>query len=419
MANLKSSCVYGDLNITSSGKIQLEPHKDTWFQGLVDSPILHNTTENTGTNYCPCIFQTLTKYEDGYMTLGHNDIGFVLTTDSVFFPKDDEVIIIPGDGDVVEGDYGRFYFNTKSGSLGRDFKEAVIEEVEDGVFEEGDPERKSRPFIHSGNYTSYMPSKIGSGASGTWKISISGKAKGLSSTLGTNKGGTGKASQTNNLLFCTASSSTVLGGISSLTGSDSWMKATNTSTGWAQIEVHNKKNEVCLLAASSAGIYFDDGGVFSDGTVSWHSRGAKWLIAINSSGTVSANTSDRRKKFYIEDMPEDEVNAVLKVPIRNFIFKGDIGHNNLEQNGVFAQDLRNIMLKNNIGNRPYLQWEYNDNDRDDVYYDIDRPESDDMTYSVSYTNFIPALIKGWQMQNQKIEELEKKLAILRIKKENK
>lgn len=81
----------------------------------------------------------------------------------------------------------------------------------------------------------------------------------------------------------------------------------------------------------------------------------------------------------------------------------------------WLQGLRELLKKNNIGNRPYLQWEYNDDDRDDVYYDINALERDDMTYSVSYNHMVPALIKGWQMQSKEIEELEKKLAILRIK----
>ena len=413
MANLKSSAIYGDLTINSSGKITLPAHKGTWFQGIVDSPILQNNTSG-GTDYCPTIFQSLSQYNSTYATIGHNDIGFIFTADTTM--ASDSRLDPPSS---LNG-YSRFYFNVRDGNLGRDFNEVVNTSYSDSsgiIIIQYDVKRKSRSFIHSGNYTNYVPSKAGSGASGTWKINISGNAAGLSSTLATNKGGTGRSQQNSGCLFCTSSSSTLLGAISNLTGNDNTMVLTNSSKSWAHIYVYNKNNEAGILSGDAAGVYFYS-ELFTD-TVPWQSRGSKWLIRIDTAGTVTVTTSDRRKKFYIEDMPEDEANAVLNVPIRNFIFKEDIKHNNLEQNGVFAQDLRNIMLKNNIGNRPYLQWEYNDDERDDVYYDIDRPESDDMTYSVSYTNFVPALIKGWQIQNQKIEELEKKLAILRIKKENK
>ena len=183
------------------------------------------------------------------------------------------------------------------------------------------------------------------------------------------------------------------------------MNIISSSTASHKFQVINSNNGANLTTHTNAGIY--------------NEKRSKWLIVIKPNGTVSVNTSsDRRKKIYIEDMPEDEAKVLLNVPIRNFVFKEDIGYNNLEQNGVFAQDLRELLKNNNIGNRPYLQWEYNDNDRDNIYYDINAPEKDDMTYSVSYNHMIPALIKGWQMQNKEIEELEKKLAILRIKKLN-
>ena len=260
-------------------------------------------------------------------------------------------------------------------------------------------------FINANNYTRHMITKAGSGAVGTWNINIRGNAGSLSSVLGVTKGGTGNSSMGTNNLFASNGSGSAIGTFSSLVVYSESMNIISNSASSHRFQVINSNNDAKLGTNTNAGIYND--------------KNSKWLVAIRPNGTVSVNTgSDRRKKIYIEDMSENETKVLLNVPIRNFIFKEDIGHNNLEQNGIFAQDLRELLKKNNIGNRPYLQWEYNDNDRDNVYYDINAPEKDDMTYSVSYNHMIPALIKGWQMQNKEIEELEKKLVILRIKKLN-
>ena len=118
--------------------------------------------------------------------------------------------------------------------------------------------------------------------------------------------------------------------------------------------------------------------------------------------------TDRRKKKYIEDTTEYETTSILKnIKIRNFIYKEDIGHNNLVQNGIFAQDLRDIMKHYNISNRPWLQWHYNNDDN--VYYDINEPETDNMTYEINYSSLIPLLIKGWQINENKISQLKDKI----------
>lgn len=270
---------------------------------------------------------------------------------------------------------------------------------------EGEEVSSLYTFINTNNYTENMATKAGGGAYGTWNISIKGSATSLSSTLGVNKGGTGNTSMHSGSMLVSNGSGSAIGTFANLKAYSENMNIISSSTASHRFQVINSNNGVNLSTHTNAGIY--------------NEKRAKWLIVIKPNGTVSVNTSsDRRKKIYIEDMPEDEAKVLLNVPIRNFVFKEDIGYNNLEQNGVFAQDLRELLKKNNIGNRPYLQWEYNDNDRDNIYYDINAPEKDDMTYSVSYNHMIPALIKGWQMQNKEIEELEKKLAILRIKKLN-
>jgi hypothetical protein len=58
------------------------------------------------------------------------------------------------------------------------------------------------PILHSNNYTSYSPSLTGSGASGTWGISITGNAANVTGTVAVSNGGTGATSLTaNNVLL--------------------------------------------------------------------------------------------------------------------------------------------------------------------------------------------------------------------------
>lgn len=385
MAKLHSTIVNGMLDMY--GKINLFPKNGTWLNGFNKAPIKFSDVANVS-KYNSWIKQ------GEYFTVG------TYASDMIFSG------IITGDVTL------RWIFNTQDGAF----------TIRDESYV---PDAKASYYINSNNYTNYIPSKTGSGASGTWGINISGNAAGLSKVLPVNKGGTGHSSFTtdgalyfyNNLI---SNSSRYVADNSSL--------GIVSTTGDSDISVNNYYNCVKIFVSNNAGIYcralgFTDGtssgGRENDKNTAYYHAIQDWLIYINSAGVVTKGTSDRRKKFYIEDLSENETKVLLNTPIRNFIFKEDVNENNLEQNGIFAQDLREAMKANNISNRPWLQWEYNDNDRDDVYYDINAPEKDDMTYSVSYNHMVPALIKGWQMQNKEIEELEKKLAILRIKRLNK
>jgi hypothetical protein len=415
MSRLRSTLINGDLTTTNT--ITIPQRNVSWIDGFKNSPIkIIDSTDSS--NYTPWLIQyNIADTYTSYVSFGTfiNDITLVGIHKTKY---DDAIEIEPesnnsniavaSDPDVTfeedldENCMVRWWFNVDNGGFGiRGSKKRLND--------------KNCYYINSNNYTNYMPSKAGSGASGTWGINISGNAASLSKVLSIDKGGTGHSSMQSGCILVKGS------GI----GTFPCLKANNstygieTTTAQAKIGVWNNYNTVELATNQNAGIYCD-AKTFTDGETnppdSIYGKESRWLIYINTSGTVTKNTSDKRRKLYIEDMPENETKVLLNVPIRNFVFKEDIGHNDLEQNGVFAQDLRELLKKNNIGNRPYLQWEYNDNDRDDVYYDINAPEKDDMTYSVSYNHMIPALIKGWQMQNKEIEELEKKLAILRIKK---
>lgn len=378
MAILKDTTINGTLTLTGNGYITLPKKSLSWLQGFQQSPIqVSDATDNDG--YHPWIIQKNTSSAKMF-TMGVYQSYFVMAGSAT--------------SRTSNGYDNALFFNVTNGELKLN---------------------NFYLYLHSNNYNNYAPTKSGGGAHGTWGINISGNAASLSKVLSIDKGGTGHSSMQSGCILVKGS------GI----GTFPCLKANNstygieTTTAQAKIGVWNNYNTVELATNQNAGIYCD-AKTFTDGETnppdSIYGKESRWLIYINTSGTVTKNTSDRRRKLYIKDMSENETKVLLNVPIRNFVFKEDIGHNDLEQNGVFAQDLRELLKKNNIGNRPYLQWEYNDNDRDDVYYDINAPEKDDMTYSVSYNHMIPALIKGWQMQNKEIEELEKKLAILRIKK---
>ena len=405
MSRLRSTLING--NLTTTNTITIPQRNVMWIDGFKDSPIkITDSTDSSG--YSPWLIQrniaVIDVYSDPvYVSFGTyiNDISLLghWAAEYELHPEpesNDSNITVTSDSDLtskegLDGDFMvRWWFNVGNGEF----------HVAGNKYKLGG---KNCYYINSNNYTNYMPSKTGSGASGTWGINISGNAASLSKVLPMYNGGTGGSSMFSGCILVRGNGAGI-GTHASLKASDTTFGIDSSSSVYHRIYVENYYNTVDLHTNVNAGI--------------WCDKSNKWLIHINTSGTVVANTSDRRRKLYIEDIPEDETKILLNVPIRNFVFKEDIEYNNLEQNGIFAQDLRELLKKNNIGNRPYLQWEYNDSDRDDVYYDINASERDDMTYSISYDHMIPALIKGWQMQNKEIEELEKKLAILRMKKLN-
>ena len=362
MATLNATTIKGNLKIAGSGSLYLPAVKASWVNGLTNSPIKIDDASTTG-DYYPWISQT--NSASGYrFTLGTYQQCFILggkiatATDNSFTH------------------YWRF--NISDGTLKLD---------------------NSHTYMHSGNYGSWVPSKTGSGASGTWGINISGNAAGLSSTLAINKGGTNNTSFTSNrLLYYDGTRIKSCANVYCSGASISVGTTANTTT--YRVLTKNGNNAADLRVSTSAGIYHD-------GTAAGSSN-SKWLIYINTSGTVTANTSDRRRKKYIEDTTEYETLSILSnIKVRNFIYKDDIGHNNLVQNGIFAQDLRDIMKKYNIDNRPWLQ--YSLKGSDEVYYDVKTEETNEMTYEVNYPSLIPLLIKGWQINENKISLLQEKI----------
>ena len=138
----------------------------------------------------------------------------------------------------------------------------------------------------------------------------------------------------------------------------------------------------------------------------WGNSISKWLIFANSSGTVTANTSDKRAKIEKGELDSKEAVDILNnLNIVNFVYKKDVDENNLEQSGIYAQEFRDFLLDNDYLNRGYIILQFK-GDEAETSYDISQPETDDFEYTVDYTKFIPLLIKGWQEQKKEIDALK-------------
>lgn len=231
----------------------------------------------------------------------------------------------------------------------------------------------------------------------------------------------------------------VTGGVSIETGGLN-VKSASISAGASNynagptIFLVNKVNNVMLHTSTNG-----SAGVYHNATTG---PAAKWLININSSGTVVANTSDQRFKIDKGYLNQDETYTILKeTPIHNFIYKEDVENNNLEQSGIIAQELRDILLEHNYKNRNYLllnkmdnkslkiageeenteeeeeniEEENNENNFKDpspeytsIYYDLTLPEKE-YKYEANYQAFIPLLWKGWQINDERLRRIEQLL----------
>lgn len=143
---------------------------------------------------------------------------------------------------------------------------------------------------------------------------------------------------------------------------------------------------------------------------------SKWLIYANASGTVTANTSDRRaKNDYGKINRQDTLDILRGVNEHAFSYKND--NNNVVQYGIIAQELRDLLLDKGIGYRPIIQ--INDTQgQGDLYYDLNTPEQD-VSYSIDYSKIVPILHDGWQYHDEIImnlvgyvEDLQTKLVVL-------
>lgn len=172
----------------------------------------------------------------------------------------------------------------------------------------------------------------------------------------------------------------------------------NATTRYARVQ--NKNNNVDLRVGTNAGIYHES-------VTGYSSSG--WVVYISTSGSITVNTkSDRRSKDLIEYLSDDEARALLtQVNPIVYTYKSEKEEAKLEVNtGFFAQDIRDCLIKNNIGYRSYLVM--HDNNSENVY-DLEADEKD-IKYGLDYSKLVPTLWRGWQMHECEIEKLKSELS---------
>ena len=176
----------------------------------------------------------------------------------------------------------------------------------------------------------------------------------------------------------------------------------NDISAGASDEVGEKR----VYAANLAGnVYIYANGSGQRGMYTTAGPGAsKRIVTIDSSGTVSVNTSDSRLKNDLGLLKDKISKDVLNVPIHLFTYKSD--EKEIEQSGIMAQELRDILLSNGIKKNVIISMDKAGST--DAYFDLTIPE-DEVTYSVDYTKLIPYLIKGWQIHEQQINVLQEQV----------
>ena len=141
----------------------------------------------------------------------------------------------------------------------------------------------------------------------------------------------------------------------------------------------------------------------------WSDTASKWLIRMSDMGTFATNTtSDIRYKNIVGNMTVNEALTILRsIDIINFTYKGDTTR--VIQNGVSAQQLRDVLIKEGIGLRGYLL--IDSVTSKDVYYDLNTPE-EKVKYGIDYQKFTPILWKGWQIHDEIIDSHEARIKAL-------
>lgn len=207
-----------------------------------------------------------------------------------------------------------------------------------------------------------------------------------------------------------------------------------------QYAYYNTEGQLGVQSASGILYLYSQGGSANRGLYASSGPGYNGaVITVGSNGAVTHHTSDKRLKVpkgYLAD--QEAKNILSELPVVNFIYKTDVNKYDLEQSGVYAQDLRDILLKYNYKNRGYLQVYAFEDDYDgeeaenaDNYFDekihqsgnvtpqytfdITLPEEEVRLYQMDYKALIPLLLKGWQMHEQKIQELEARIQELENK----
>ena len=131
---------------------------------------------------------------------------------------------------------------------------------------------------------------------------------------------------------------------------------------------------------------------------------ASYIKNLYYGGSLSKQ-SDRRIKNPIGELTEDEMLTILSgSKIEKFSYKND----DLQRvnYGVYAQDLRDLLISSGIGHISMLGIDLKDSDGEQTK-DLTTPE-ENVRYTVDYSQYAPVLVKGWQHHDRKIVDMEMK-----------
>lgn len=114
--------------------------------------------------------------------------------------------------------------------------------------------------------------------------------------------------------------------------------------------------------------------------------------------------SDKRKKRDLGVLSLEESMIILQnTKTVKYSMLND--SDNMVQYGVFAQDVRDMLIDNNIGYRTMLNISLMDGS-EQISTNLYESE-DNVTYSVDYLQFVAPLIKGWQYHNSELDTLKR------------
>lgn len=166
-------------------------------------------------------------------------------------------------------------------------------------------------------------------------------------------------------------------------------------------------------------------------TYGWNCTSSGHLIPVKNASTVNPNNlnigntstyianlyyggslskqSDRRIKNPIGKLTEDEALVILRgSKIEKFTYKND----DLQRinYGIYAQDLRDLLISSGIGHISMLGIDIVDSDGEQTK-DLMIPE-ESVRYTVDYTQYAPLLVCGWQYHEDDIKDLKSRVKVL-------
>ena len=122
-------------------------------------------------------------------------------------------------------------------------------------------------------------------------------------------------------------------------------------------------------------------------------------------GTALTKRSDRRDKEDMGDLQVDEAIMILNdFSAKKFTYKNDDAK--IIQYGAYAQDVRDLLIKNEIGHIGMISICVKDTEKN--IKDLTFPE-EKVSYGLDYTQLIPVLVCGWKYHEQLIKKLVAKV----------